>query len=224
MNNKRHFDEELSRLREKLLQMAGRAEGLVGQATESLVNRNLELAREVIARDREIDELEVAIEEEAVTLIARHQPAAGDLRLLIGIIKINNDIERIGDHAVNIAQSAIELGQEPPLKPLIDIPRMALLVTGMLKDSLDSFVQGNAEKARQVCVRDDQVDQLKDQIFRELLTYMIEKPQSIGRGMGLILVSRNLERIADLSTNIAEEVIYISQAKVIKHNREANDE
>lgn len=220
MDQLRHFDEELNRLKEKLLTMAGKAETQINYSVEALVQRDTSLSDRVILMDRDIDKLEIEIEEEAVSLIARHQPAARDLRLLIGIIKINTDIERIGDHGVNIAQNVIKLGQEPPLKPLIDIPRMAKLVTAMLKDSLDSFVQNDPEKARQVCASDDNVDKLKDQIFRELLTYMIEKPHTICRGMGLILVSRNLERIADLSTNISEEVIYISQAKVIKHHQE----
>ena len=171
-----------------------------------------------------MDRLEIEIEEDAITLIARHQPAAGDLRFLIGAIKINNDLERISDHGVNIAQSVISLAGQPDLKPLIDIPRMAELSMGMLKDSLDSFVNNDSEKARAVCRSDDQVDDLKDQIFRELLTYMMEKPDSIGRAMDLILISRNLERVADLSTNISEEEIYISEAKIIKHHAGRNDQ
>ncbi|MCU0605934.1 MAG: phosphate signaling complex protein PhoU [Candidatus Edwardsbacteria bacterium] len=213
----RHFDVELLQLKDKLLLMAARTEALINQAVEALVRKDAARARDIFRLDKEIDAMEVEIEEQAIALIALHQPAAGDLRFLIGAIKINNDLERIGDHGVNIAESALRLADQPDLKPLIDIPRMAALATGMLKDSLDGFVGGDADKARDVCTRDDQVDDLKDQVFRELLTYMMERPDSITRAMDLILVSRNLERIADLSTNIGEETIYIAEARVIKH-------
>jgi len=214
----RHFDRELLELKEKLLLMAAKAEQLIKQSIESLMKKDAVLAQSLFVLDKEVDRLEIEIEEDAIALIARHQPAAGDLRFLIGAIKINNDLERISDHGVNIAQSAIRLAVQPELKPLIDIPRMAELTIGMLKDSLDSFVNNDPDKARAVCKSDDQVDDLKDQIFRELLTYMMEKQDSIGRAMDLILVSRNLERVADLSTNISEEEIYISEAKIVKHN------
>jgi phosphate transport system protein len=214
----RHFDKELLSLKDKLLLMAARTEALINQAVEALKKKDIALAQDIFRLDKEIDGMEVEIEEQAISLIALHQPAAGDLRFLIGTIKINNDLERIGDHGVNIAESAIRLAAEPDLKPLIDIPRMAALATGMLKDSLDGFVGGDPEKARAVCTRDDQVDDLKDQVFRELLTFMMERPDAITRAMDLILISRNLERIADLSTNISEETIYIAQAKVIKHH------
>lgn len=220
MEQTRHIDRELEQIKEKLLLMAAKAEQVISQAIESLLQRDMAKADQIMVLDKEIDRLEIEIENEAISMIARHQPAAKDLRFLVGIIKINSDIERIGDHGVNIAQCTIKLGQEPPLKPLIDIPRMAQLATTMLKDSLDSFVREDAEKARQVCAADSQVDQLKDQVLRELMTYMFDKPEAISRAMGLILISRNLERIADLSTNISEEVIYISQAKVIKHHQE----
>jgi len=220
MEQPRHIDRELEQIKEKLLLMASKAEIIISQAVESLLQRDLLKAEQIMSLDKEIDRLEIEIENEAISLIARHQPAAKDLRFLVGIIKINGDIERIGDHGVNIAQCTLKLGQEPPLKPLIDIPRMAKLATSMLRDSLDSFVHEDAVKARQVCATDTQVDQLKDQTLRELMTYMFERPEAISRAMGLILISRNLERIADLSTNISEEVIYISQAKVIKHHQE----
>lgn len=214
----RHFDRELLELKEKLLLMAAKVEQLIRQSIEALIKKDAALAQSLFALDKEVDRLEIEIEEDAIALIARHQPAAGDLRFLIGAIKINNDLERISDHGVNIAQSAIRLAAQPDLKPLIDIPRMAEFSIGMLKDSLDSFVNNDPDKARAVCKSDDQVDDLKDQIFRELLTYMMEKQDSIGRAMDLILVSRNLERVADLSTNISEEEIYISEAKIVKHN------
>lgn len=216
----RHFDKELLALKDKLLLMAARTEALINQAVEALKKKDTALAQDILRLDKEIDAMEVEIEEQAIALIALHQPAAGDLRFLIGAIKINNDLERIGDHGVNIAESAIRLAGQPDLKPLIDIPRMAVIAIEMLKDSLDSFVSGDHERARAVCIRDDQVDDLKDQIFRELLTYMMEKPDTITRAMDLILISRNLERIADLSTNISEETIYIAEAKVIKHRCE----
>ncbi len=216
----RHFDRELQELKEKLLLMAAKVEALINQSIEALKKKDDGLAQGVFSLDKEVDRLEIEIEDQAVALIARHQPAAGDLRFLVGAIKINNDLERIGDHGVNIAQSALKLSGQPDVKPLIDIPRMAGLATGMLRDSLDSFVQNDPAKARQVCERDDQVDDIKDQIFRVLLTYMMEKTDTIGRAMELILVSRNLERIADLATNICEESIYIAEARVIKHHAE----
>jgi phosphate transport system protein len=216
----RHFDKELSDLKQKLLLMAAKVETLINQAIEALKRKDDALARGVMAIDKEVDRMEIEIEEQAVALIALHQPAAADLRFLIGAIKINNDLERIGDHGVNIAQCALKLSGLPDVKPLIDIPRMAQLAIAMLKDSLDGFVRSDPSKSKQVCERDDQVDDIKDQIFRVLLTYMMEKPETIGRAMELILVSRNLERIADLATNICEETIYIAEARIIKHHAE----
>jgi phosphate transport system protein len=215
--DQRHFDIELAQLKEKLLSMARKVENQINQSVEAVKKKNPDLANAIFGLDKEIDRMEVDIEEEAISLIARHQPAAGDLRFLIGAIKINNDLERIGDHGVNIAQSAIALADQPDVKPLIDIPRMAELALAMLRDSLDGFITSNPEKARGVCTRDDEVDSLKRQILRELSTIMREKPDTIARGMDLILISRNLERIADLATNISEDTIYICQAKIIKH-------
>jgi phosphate transport system protein len=214
----RHFDKELKQLKEKLLLMAGKTEALINQAVQALKKKDAALAESIFELDKEVDALEIEIEDEAISLIARHQPAAGDLRFLIGVIKINNDLERIGDHGENIAQSAIFLAGQPDIKPLIDIPRLAELATGMLKDSLDGFVNNDPGKAKAVCERDDRVDDLKDQIFRELLSFIAEKPEVTSRAMELILISRNLERVADLSTNICEETIYISEARVIKHH------
>jgi len=214
----RHFDTELLELKEKLLLLAAKAEDIVDRAIEALRNRNQDMAEQVLSLDKEADRLEMEIEEETISLMARHQPAAVDLRFLVGVLKINNDLERIGDHGVNIAQSALRLNFQPEVKPLIDIPRMSEEAVGMLRDSIDSFVANDPDKARRVCRRDDRVDALKDQIFRELLTHMMEKPEIITRAMELILVSRNLERVADLATNICEETIYIAEAKVIKHH------
>jgi len=219
----RHFDKELKQLKEKLLLMAGKTEALINQAVQALKKKDAALAESIFELDKEVDTLEIEIEDEAISLIARHQPAAGDLRFLIGVIKINNDLERIGDHGENIAQSAILLAGQPDIKPLIDIPRLAELATGMLKDSLDGFVNNDPVKAKEICARDDRVDDLKDQIFRELLSFIAEKPEVTSRAMELILISRNLERVADLSTNICEETIYISEARVIKHHAEEGE-
>jgi len=197
--------------------MAAKVEKLIDLSIDSLKLRDKNIAEGIFALDKEIDLMEIDLENQAIELIALHQPVASDLRLIIGIIKINTDLERIGDHGVNIAQSTLKLINEPPLKPLVDIPRMAVETKRMLKESLDSLVTGNVDQARDVCRNDDLVDNLKNQIFRELLTYMLEDRKTISRAIELILVSRNLERIADLTTNISEETIYICQAKVIKH-------
>jgi len=222
--DKRHFDVELDQLREKLVMMASKVENLINYSIEAIRKRDATVAEAALAMDKEIDRMEIEIEEAAISLMARHQPAAGDLRFLVGAIKINNDLERIGDHGVNIAQSAALLASVPEIKVLADIPWMAGLAVSMLKDSLDSFISGDPEKAREVCSRDDQVDELKDQILQVVLTFMMENPDFISGGMTLILVARNLERIADLATDISEEAIYIYQGKVIKHGAEKQSE
>lgn len=216
----RPFEHELKRLRESLLLMAGRVEDAIAKANKALVDRDGSLAEQVIVEDHGIDELEISVDEQAVRLLARHQPMASDLRFITSAMKINSDLERMGDHAVNIAEKAVDLNRQPPLKPLIDIPRMAELGRGMVKDSIDAFVERDPEKARGVCRRDDLVDELQDQVIRELLTYMISDPKTIQRGLDLILVAKNFERIADLATNIGEEVIFILQARTIKHHAE----
>jgi phosphate transport system protein len=198
--------------------MGGFAETAIGQAVKALVDRDAELARTVVASDEAINESEIEIDEHCLRLLALHQPEAADLRFIAMAFKINSDLERMGDLAVNIAERTLELLREPLLKPLIDIPRMAEVVQTMVRDSLDAFVRRDAELARSVCRRDDQVDQLNDQIFRELLTYMLQDPKSIARAVGLILVGRHLERIADHATNIAEDVVYLVQGKTIKHH------
>jgi len=214
----RHFEREIDALKEQLLLMGGRAEQIVRKSIESLRRRDIEQAQSVFDDDHQIDRLEIDIEERCIKLFALQQPLATDLRFIMAALKISNDLERVGDHAVNIAQSAIKLGTEPPLKPLVDIPRMASLATAMLHDSLDAFVRSDAEIARRLCRRDDEVDHLNRQVFRELLSYMIESPGTITRSMELILVARNLERVADLATNVAEEVVFIAEARIIKHH------
>ncbi|MEO6463248.1 MAG: phosphate signaling complex protein PhoU [Candidatus Eisenbacteria bacterium] len=216
----RHFDEELNELKTRLLLMGGRAETVVHKAIDSLKRRDAALAEEVIRDDRIIDELEVEIDERCVRLLALRQPVGQDLRFITSALKIVNDLERVGDHAVNIAQSAVKLSKEPELKPLVDIPRMAAISTRMLTEALDAFVRNDADAARRILVEDDEVDHLKSQMFRELLSYMLEKPATITRALELILVSRNLERVADLATNVAEEVVFIAEARVVKHHME----
>ena len=216
----RHFEQDLDALRGQLLQMGGAAEAIVRKSIEALRRRDPGLCDEVFSDDRLVDRLEIEIEERCVTLLARRQPMAGDLRFITAALKISNDLERVGDHAVNIAGSAKQLASQPSLKPLVDIPRMADLAIGMLHDALDAFVRGDAVRARELCQSDDLVDDLDDQLFRELLTYMIENPANVTRALELILVARNLERVADLATNVAEEVVFIAEARIIKHHAE----
>jgi len=217
---RRHFDEELKELKTKLLKMSSLVEEAIRSSIRALVDRKNELAQQVISSDNAINMLEIEIDELSLRLLALRQPQAGDLRFITSVMKINNDLERMGDLAVNIAERTIELLKFPLLKPLIDIPRMADIAQGMLKDSLDAFVNKDSKLARTVCERDDEVDNLNDQIFRELLTYMLQDPKTIERAVDLILVGRNLERIADHATNICEDVIYMVNGKTIKHHIE----
>ena len=216
----RHFDEELNQLKTRLLLMGGRAEAVVHKSIDALKRRDSALAEEVIRDDHLIDELELEIDERCIRLLALRQPVGQDLRFVTSALKIVNDLERVGDHAVNIAQSAVKLNQEPELKPLVDIPRMATIATRMLTEALDAFVRNDAAAARRILLEDDEVDHLKSQLFRELLSYMLENPETITRALELVLVSRNLERVADLATNVAEEVVFIAEARVVKHHME----
>ena len=214
----RHFDEELKNLKQRLLHMADTAQGMIGLAVKALTDRKEAIAQEVFGFEQQVNHMEIEIEEEVLRLFALRQPAAGDLRLLTAILKINNDLERVADQAVNVAEIAIDLLKQPPLKPLIDIPHMANLAQRMIKNSLDAFVNQNPTLAKQVCLDDDEVDRINDQIFRELLTYMMQDPKSINRAVDLILVSRNIERVADHATNISEDVIFIVEGKNIRHH------
>jgi len=213
----RHFDEELKALKDRLLSMAGMAEQSVGKAVKALVDRNPELAQTVIREDAAINRLEVEIEETCLNLMARYQPEAKDLRTIAMIFKIVNDLERVGDQAVNVSERTLDLLREPLLKPLIDIPKMAVLAQQMLKDALDAFVNQDADLARGVCRRDDEVDHLNDQVYHELLVYMTQDAKTITRAIDLILVGRHLERVADHATNIAEDVYYLVKGTTIKH-------
>ncbi len=213
----RHFHEELEALKQTLLAMGGLVEDQIRRVMRALTERDDALAREVIDRDRQVNTYDVEVDEQCVELLALHQPAASDLRFITTAMKIVTDLERIGDQAVNIAQRAIELNQEPQLKPYIDLPRMAEKAQQMVKDSLDAFVSRDTALARRVCAADAEVDALKEQIFRELLTFMMQDTRSIPRAIRLILISRFLERVADHATNIGEMVIYLVEGKMVRH-------
>ncbi len=213
----RHFHDELSHVKVRLLTMSGEAEAALNLAVEALLDRDTEKAQRVIEGDRVIDSMEVEIEEQCISLLALQQPMARDLRMLTSALKIANDLERVGDHAVNIAQSAERLAQSRPIAPEPEIVEMARLARDMLSDALEAFIRGDADAGRQVCLRDDKVDQLHRSVFRILLTHMMEDPHMIGAGMELFLVSRNLERIADLATNVAEDVVFLVEGRTIKH-------
>ena len=213
----RHFHEELGALKQTLLAMGGLVEDQIRRVMRALVERDDAQARDVIDRDREVNAYENEIDEKCVELLALHQPAAGDLRFLTTAMKIVTDLERIGDQAVNIAQRVLELNREPQLKPYIDLPRMAERAQRMVKESLDAFVARDTALARQVCGEDAEVDALKEQIFRELLTFMMEDPRTIPRAIRVILISRFMERVADHATNIAEMVVYLVEGKMVRH-------
>jgi phosphate transport system protein len=214
----RLFDEELTKLKQKLLRMAGLVEESIELAIAGLKEQKDEPALEVMSREKDVNQLDVEIDEACLRLLALRQPMAGDLRFVTSAMKIGVDLERMGDLAVNIAERAVELNKVPLLKPLIDIPRMAKMAQTMVRDVLNAFINRDDLLARDVCCRDDEVDSLNDQIFRELLTYMMQDPATIPRAVGLILVGRYLERIADHATNIGEDVIYLVKGKSIKHN------
>jgi len=215
-----HFDDELEELKKALLRMGALVEERVHQSIASLVRRHIEGAERVIAGDKEINDLQIEIDDRCLKLLALQGPMASDLRLITAAMKINADLERIGDQAVNIAENAIKLIPLPLLKPLIDIPRMADMAEAMMRDALDAFVRHDVPLAREVLARDDDVDSLKDQLFRELLTYMMADPATIERALALILISRNLERIADHATNIGEDVIFVEEGKDVRHHHE----
>jgi phosphate transport system protein len=211
-----HFEQELGTLKEKLLTMASLAEAAVNKAIKALVERDDDLARKVKGEDNAIDQLEIEVDEMAVLILSK-APLASDLRLITVAMKISHDLERVGDEATTIARRSLELSQEPQLKPYIDIPRMAKMALEMLDDALDAFVNRNPEKARAVIPRDKEVDLLNKQLHRELSSYMVERPATISRCLNLMVISKSLERIADHATNVAEEVVYLYEAKDIRH-------
>ena len=219
----RHFETELQALKNRLLGMGALVEERVHQAMQALMERRVEAAEAIVAGDAEVNDLQIEIDDRCLKLLALQNPMASDLRLITAAMKINADLERIGDQAVNIAENAVKVAAAPPLRPIIDLPRMAEIAEAMTRDSLDAFVRRDAELARDILARDDEVDALKDQIFRVLLTHMMADPGTIERALGLILVSRNLERIADHATNIAEDVIFVVEAKDVRHHHEERE-
>jgi phosphate transport system protein len=214
---KKHYSGQLAGLREQILRMGGLVEQMTRRVVQALVERDIGILPEVRAMETQVNQLHIEIDEACIELIALRQPAAVDLRFITAAMKINTDMERIGDQAINITERAESLLAVPTLKPLIDIPRMADIAQEMLKASLDAFVTGNDALALETIRRDDEVDQLKDQVFRELLTFMMADPTTIPRAMELILVSRHLERIGDHATNICEDVIFMVKGKDVRH-------
>lgn len=214
------FQSELEKLKECLPAMATLVEETLRDAIKALVERDSDLIQKTMAQEDKINQMENTIDEICLKLLALRQPMAVDLRFITSAMKIVTDLERMGDQAINICERAASLNQEPQIKPYIDIPRMAEIVQSMLRDVLDAFVNRNSALARSVCARDDIVDGLNDQVHRELLTYMISDPRTITRAVHLMIVSRCLERIADHATNVAEDVIFMVDARVIKHHAE----
>jgi phosphate transport system protein len=213
-----HFQEELAQLKSRLLEMGGLAEDRVRSAVRALVERDGAAVDRVLAGDQPINQLHIEIDNRCFTLLALHQPMAVDLRAIVSAVKINTDLERVGDLAINIAEAARRYLRHPPVKELIDIPRMAEIAQRMLRDALDAFVRRDTALAQAVLNEDDVLDGLKTQVFRELLTYMLQNPSTIEPSMDLVLISRHLERIGDHATNIAEDVIFMVSAKDVRHH------
>lgn len=213
----RKFDEELKNLKDKILKLGALVEEQVQNAVNALVKRDSSLAKDVIEKDTQVNRIEVEIDEECIRLIALRQPVGVDLRFITTAMKLVTDLERIGDLAVDICERAMELNLEPQLKPYIDLPRMADISMQMLKGALDAFVNRDSKLAQEVCARDDEVDNLNVQIFRELLTFMVEDSHTISRAVRISYISKYLERIADHATNIAEMVVYLVEGKIIRH-------
>jgi len=216
-SHQRQFDRELADLKKQLIHMAAIAETMIERAIRELVDRDEQQARDIPDWEQDVNRMQIEIDEQVLALIATHQPVAGDLRFLLAATKINSELERIGDLAVNITENTPTIIHQPELKPLIDIPRMAELAGRMVRDSLHAFVKGDVLMAQAVIATDDRVDGLKNQIMRELLTYMLADPKAIERALALILIARHLERIADHATNVAEDVIYVVQGRDVRH-------
>jgi len=212
------LEEEINKLKKMLFEMASSAEEMIAKSIKALQENNMILAEDVIKSDERLNNMEIDIDNQCIRILALYHPEAQDLRTVTMIMKINNDLERIGDHAVNIAEKTLYLADKPPVKPLIDIPKMADRAIEMLQQSLDSFVNKDPKLAIQVCKKDDEVDALEPQIVRELITYMISDPKTIDRSLSLILIARELERVADLATNIAEDTYYLASGKILKHH------
>jgi phosphate transport system protein len=217
----RHFEEQLDELRKRLLEMSGLVESAVYRSVQSLVEKDEQQAQQVLQNESRINQMEIDIDELATQLLALDQPVATDLRFITAATKINNDLERMGDLAVNIAERALSLMHEPLVKPLIDIPHMASLVEGMVRKALDAFVRKDTELARSVLVSDDAVDDLRDSVYGELISYMQSDPANVRQCVDLMFVARNLERIADHATNIAEGVLFLVEGVDVRHHAEA---
>jgi phosphate transport system protein len=216
----RHFQEELEQLKARLLEMGGLAEDRLRLAVRGLVERDLALVERVLVSDGAINQLHIEIDDRCFKLLALHQPMAVDLRAIVSAVKINTDLERVGDLAVNIAEAAGRYLEHPPVKELIDIPRMADIAQGMLRDALDAYVRRDMALAQDVLNRDDELDLLKTMVFRELLTHMLRDPSTIEPSLDLVLISRHLERVGDHATNVAEDVIFMVSAKDVRHHIE----
>ncbi len=219
----RHFVQELDELRQQLLTMSGLVESGIYTSVQALVRRDRELAQQVLKNEARINQMEIEIDDMAVSLLALQQPMAADLRLITSAIKINNDLERMGDLAVNIVERALSLMRDPEIKPLVDIPRMASLAEDMVRKTLDAFVKKDIELARSVLVSDDAVDGLRDAIYLELIRFMQDRPEAIPQAIDLLFVARNLERIADHATNIAEDVLFLVQGVDVRHHAEVHN-
>ena len=216
----RHFEDQLQELKGRLVAMGTAAESMIERAVKSLLERDASRLPDIFKTEQEVNELHIEVDERVINLIALHHPVATDLRMAVMCSKIAGELERIGDQAVNICQNTTELLRYPPLRPLIDIPLMAEIARRMLRESLDAFVRQDAALAQKVLNTDDEVDAFTNQIFRELLTYMMSDPGTIPRALALILISRNLERVGDHATNVAEEVIYAAQGRDVRHHHE----
>lgn len=214
----RHFDEALQGLKLQLMKMSALAEAMIGEAVKVLVERDEKVIATVYEREKEVNRLQVAIDEVCLTLIALHQPAAGDLRFILGAAKTNSDLERLADQAVNIVDKAKKLIEEPPLRPFSIIPKMATLARGMVRDSLHAFVNRDTNQSRDVLTRDDELDECKSKITVELSEFMRRDPASIPQALALILIARNLERIGDHATNIAENTIFVVEGRDVRHH------
>ena len=213
-----HFQEELEHLKARLLEMGGLAEDRVRSAIRAIVERDVELVERVLSGDQPINQLHIEIDSRCFKMLALYQPMAVDLRAIVACVKINTDLERVGDLAINIAEAGRRYLRHAPVKELIDIPRMADIAHGMLRDALDSYVKRDTALAQEVLNQDDALDALKTQVFRELLTYMLQDPHTIEPSLDLILISRHLERIGDHATNIAEDVIFMVSARDVRHH------
>jgi phosphate transport system protein len=218
----RHFSAELDQLKEQLLAMGALAQERLETAIRGLVERDSGLMEDVIAGDDAVNKFHIEIDDRCFKLLALHQPMAVDLRAIVAAVKINSDLERVGDLAVNIADAARRYVAHPPVKPLLDLPRMGDMAQKMLREALNAFVNGDAVAAQRVLAEDDLLDELKNQVVRELLTYMLGDPRKIEPGIDLILISRHLERVGDHATNIAEDVIFIVEARDVRHYSTGN--